>query len=421
VSRTTNWAGNVRFHARAVHTPASVAELQELVAGSTRVRALGTGHSFNAIADTTGDLVRLSGLPGTVVVDRANRTVTVAAGLRYAQLVERLEEAGLALANLGSLPHLSVAGAIATATHGSGDEVGNLATAVSALELVTASGELLRVSRRDGDQTFDGFPVGLGALGVVTSLTLNLVPTFEIRQLVYDELPQAAVEEHFEEVMASAYSVSMLTDWRRPGMRQVWVKQRTDGPDPEDVPLLRLGATLAAEARHPIPGQPADSCTEQRGIPGPWHARLPHFRAEFPPSSGHELQSEYVVPREHGVAALVAVAEIRELVAPVTQVAEVRTIRGDDLWLSPAHHRDCVALHFTWVPDLEAVQPVLRALEERLAPFEPRPHWGKLFTTSAHELADRYERYDDFLALAVRLDPTGKLWNEQLDEWFPGR
>ncbi len=417
--RPTNWAGNIRYRADRVHAPTSVEQLQELVAAGSDLRPVGTGHSFNRIADTTGDLVSVAALPQRCVLDSNRRTVTVSAGMRYGDIAASLHQSGYALPGLASLPHISVAGAIATGTHGAGNSVGSLATAVSALQLVAADGELVNLRReRDGD-LFCGAVVGLGALGVVTTVTLDVVPAFEVSQWVYDDLPRTAVDDHIEELFASAYSVSLFTDWRRPGFHQVWLKHRRDGRELAAAPARWLGATLADGQRHPIVGMPVENCTEQLGVAGAWHARLPHFRMEFTPSSGQELQSEYLLPREHAVEALAAIDSIRDRVGPLVQVSEIRTVARDDLWLSPCYRRDTVGVHFTWVPDTPAVMRVLGAIEEQLAPFQPRPHWGKLFTLAPTALASQYERYGDFAALMGRYDPTGKFRNDLLDAWFP--
>jgi xylitol oxidase len=413
----SNWAGNVTFGARQVHRPSSVDELRAVVAGADRMRALGTGHSFNRIADTDGDQISVAGLPPAVEIGADRRTVTVAAGVRYGELAERLHAEGLALHNLASLPHISVAGACATGTHGSGERNGNLATAVSALELVTADGGLVRLSR-DADADFPGAVVGLGALGVVTSLTLDVVPAFEVRQHVYEGLPFAAFAAHHAELLGAGYSVSLFTDWTGPTINQVWVKSSPDDALPA-APRW-LGAALADGPRHPVPGMSAENCTGQLGEPGPWHARLPHFRLDFTPSSGEELQSEYVVPRAAAVDALAAVDAIRDRVAPVLQISEIRTIAADDLWLSPNHQRDSLAIHFTWVKDAEAVTPVMAAVEERLVPLLARPHWGKLFGTPPDVVRGLYERLPDFVALTRAYDPAGKFRNELVDRYLAG-
>ncbi len=419
-ARRTNWAGNITFSAERFHRPASAGELQRLVAGTRRIRALGTGHSFSRIADCPGDLVSVAGLPKVIQIDPGRATVTVSAGLRYGELAERLNEAGWALRNLGSLPHISVAGACATGTHGSGDANGNLATAVSALELVTADGDIVLLSRDSDAAALAGAVVGLGALGIVTSLTLDLVPAFAIRQYVYQGLPRDQLDEHLESIFASGYSVSLFTDWRGPKIRQVWRKCLAGERDPGlPGPGRWLGAELADGPRHPVPGMSAVHCTEQRGVLGPWQLRLPHFRPEFTPGSGAELQSEYLVPREHAIEALAAVGRIRGRVAPALQISEIRTVAADDLWLSPSYQRPSVAIHFTWIRDPEAVAPALAAIEDQLAPFGARPHWGKLFSVSPAVLGGLYQRLPDFQRLRGEFDPAGKFGNELVDSYVP--
>ncbi|WP_406413172.1 D-arabinono-1,4-lactone oxidase [Streptomyces sp. NBC_01614] len=403
----TNWAGNITYAAKELRRPCSPDAVGALVAGSAKVRVLGSGHSFNEIAEpgSGGVLLSIAELPPVVDVDRAARTVRVSGGVRYAELARAVYGHGLALPNMASLPHISVAGSVATGTHGSGIGNGSLATSVREVELVTADGSVLTLGR--GDERFGGAVTSLGALGVVTALTLDLEPRFDVEQHVFTELPLDGLDlGTFETVMASAYSVSLFTDWREPGFRQVWLKRRTDQPLP-DFPW----AAPAVEKMHPVPGMPAVNCTEQFGVPGPWHERLPHFRAEFTPSSGAELQSEYLLPRRYAVDALHAIDAIRATVAPVLQTCEVRTVAADDQWLSPSYGRDTVALHFTWIEDTAAVLPVVRRLEEALEAFEPRPHWGKVFTTPAQVLRGRYPRLADFRTLARELDPDRKFTN----------
>lgn len=400
----TNWAGNITYAARELHRPHSLDALRSLVADRTRVRVLGSGHSFNEIAEPGPDgvLLSLAALPAEVDVDTTARTVRVGGGVRYAELAREVHEHGLALHNMASLPHISVAGSVATGTHGSGVTNGSLASAVREVELVTADGSVLRIGR--GERRFDGAVTALGALGVVTALTLDLEPEYEVEQHVFTELPLAGLD--FETVAASAYSVSLFTDWRAPGFRQVWLKRRTDEPLP-DFPW----AAPATEAMHPVPGMPAVNCTRQLGVPGPWHERLPHFRADFTPSSGAELQSEYLLPRTRALEALHALDAIRTTVAPVLQTCEVRTVAADTQWLSPSHGRDTVALHFTWIEDTAAVLPVVRRVEEALDAFEARPHWGKVFTVPSEVLHERFPRLGDFAALAAELDPAGTFRN----------
>jgi alditol oxidase len=411
----TNWAGNIAYRAARIHRPTTVEELQEIVAGTDRLRPLGTGHSFNRLADTEGDLVSVSGLPPVLEVDASRRALTVSGGTRYGELAAPLHERGWALHNLGSLPHISVAGAVATGTHGSGIANGSLSTAVRALQLVRADGELVTVDRDDGDP-FSGAVVALGALGIVTSVTLDLVPAFDVAQHVYDDLPLEVLISHLDEVMAAAYSVSVFTNWRDPVHCQVWLKRRVDdGAAPP--PREWLGARLADGPRHMLGGMSPANCTPQLGEPGPWHERLPHFRLGFTPSRGEELQSEYFVARPDAPEALRALTPLRERIAPVLQTAEVRTVAADGLWLSPAYRRDSVALHFTWVADGAAVAPVVAVVEEALGPFRPRPHWGKVSGLQPAAVAAEYDRIGDFAGLVRRTDPRGAFRNDLLDAY----
>jgi alditol oxidase len=413
----TNWAGNITFGAPELYRPATVPELQVAVSKARRIRVLATGHSFNDLADSPGAQVSLAGLPPEVSVDSAAHTAKVAAGLSYAELAPRLDAHGFALRNLASLPHISVAGATATATHGSGVANQNLAAAVAGLTQVTADGDVVEL-RRGGDG-FDGAVVHLGALGVVVSLILDLVPSFDVSQRVYENLPMAILDDHFADLMAGGYSVSLFTDWRGPRLTQIWIKQRADAPGPSAVPQAPWFTAVAArEARHPVPGVSPDACTGQLGVPGRWYDRLPHFRPDFRPSAGDELQSEYLLPVAHAVPALHALDQIRDRLAPVLQICEIRAVAADELWLSTSYRQDSVAFHFTWIAEGAAVLPVVTLLEHRLAPFGPRPHWGKLFTTTPEDLRARYERLPDFLGLMRRLDPSGKFRNAYTDRYL---
>jgi xylitol oxidase len=391
----TNWAGNVTFQARTLAEPASLDELRALVAHSGHVRALGARHSFSRIADTTGTHVSLAGLPPLIEIDSAARQVRIGGGIRYTELAPRLTAAGWALPNLASLPHITVAGACATGTHGSGDGNGNLATSVVELEMVTATGDLVTIDREHPD--FCGVVVALGQLAIVSALTLELVPSFDIAQYVYDDLPHERLDAEFDAIFASGYSVSVFTDLRR---NQLWCKRLASDPAP---PPDWFGARPADGPRNPVPGMPVQNATEQGGVPGPWHERLPHFRAEFTPSAGAELQSEYLLPRSHAVAALQAVRELHDEITAVLQICEIRTVAADELWLSPSYRRPTVGVHLTWVDDTAAVLPAVAAVEERLAPFEARPHWAKVYLAPG-----RCERLADFTRLTHKFDADGK-------------
>jgi xylitol oxidase len=402
-----NWGGNYSYRAARLHRPATLDELRGIVERAPRIRVLGTRHSFTDIADSA-ELVTLDALPADVVVDHDAGTVSLGGAMTYGALAMALARERVALPNLPSLPHIGVGGAIATATHGSGDANGNLATAVAGLELVTSSGEILTVRRGDAD--FEGIVVGLGATGAVTHVTLDVEPAYEVSQRVFEGLAWDALFDHFDAVMALGDSVSLFTCWGE-AIDQVWVKQRATGRPAADV----FGARPAASERNPVPGMDPVNATMQLGRPGAWSDRLPHFRMGFTPSAGAEIQSEYHVPRQDAVAAIEALRGLGAALRPLLYVCEIRTVAADRLWMSPQHGRDSVALHFTWRPDQPAVERALESLEAALAPFAARPHWGKLFLADAAAIGRLYERRDDFLSLLERLDPRGAFRNAWLD------
>lgn len=406
-----NWAGNIAYSTAQVETPRSIDEVQDLVRGSRKVRALGSRHSFNRIADTDGTLVSLRGLNKLVSLDAAGRTATIEGGITYGELAPLLDAQGFGLHNLASLPHISVVGAATTATHGSGNANKNLATSVSGLEIVTASGDILTLKR--GDAEFEGAVVGLGGLGIVVRATLDLVPRFEVRQNIYVDLPFATYVDNFEAITGSAYSVSAFTHWSGDSIAHIWLKSLASAPQRSGD---FFGARPAPKPYHPIETIDPAPATEQLGVAGPWHERLPHFRMAFTPSVGAELQTEYFVPFADGPAALRALHAIQDQFNAHLMVSELRTMEADELWLSMNYRRPSLAFHFTWQPDWPAVQKVLPAIETALAPFGVRPHWGKLFTLDKPTLQSRYPRLGDFRALLSKHDPGGKFRNAFLDD-----
>lgn len=401
-----NWSGHHEFAAATVHQPTTVEEVQQIVAAAPRVRALGSRHSFNDLADGV-EVVSVEGLPADVRIDAASRIAWFGAGLRYGDLATELHAAGWAIPNLASLPHITVAGAVATGTHGSGDRNGNLATSVAGLELVTADGSLLRVIRGDAD--FDGMVVALGALGIVTRIALDIEPAFDVRQDVFTGMSWSTLLENYDAITSSAYSVSVFTGWAGGDVGTVWLKSRMDAAQP---PASLFGAVRSPVNLHPLPNMPAENATQQVGIAGPWNDRLAHFKLGFTPSSGDELQTEYLVPRGNAVAAIEIVRSMRDGISPLLHITELRTMAADSLWLSGAYGTDAVGIHFTWKKQPELVLPLLPVLEAALEPFDVRPHWGKLFSAVRPEL---YPRLGDFAALATRLDPEGKFRNDFLD------
>lgn len=415
MSSERNWAGNLAFSASRVWHPESVDEARDALAAGGPVRMLGTRHSFNDAADTIGGLIALDRMPRVIEVTEARDAVRVSGGLRYGDIAPVLEAQGLALANLASLPHISVAGAVATGTHGSGDRIGSLASAVRALTILTSDGDLRELRR--GDHDFDGAVVSLGALGAVIDLTLDVEPTYAVAQHVYEGPQWDAILADLDAVTGVGSSVSIFTRWQRTDAAdQLWVKQRQpdDRADERSALVRALGAVEAAGKRHPILGVDPQACSDQGGAPGEWFERLPHFRLAFTPSAGVELQSEYLVPRGDAMAAIEAVRALADRIAPLLMVNEIRTVRADDLWLSSSYGTDAVGIHFTWKPDEGAVRELLPVIEAQL-PESARPHWGKISTLDGAEVRSRYARWDDFAALAARVDPERRFVNRYLE------
>jgi alditol oxidase len=410
-----NWSGNIQYTTQNLHSSDSLASVRAFVQSHSNLKVLGTRHCFNTIADTNTQFLSLQPMDEPASLDPATRTVTVAGRLTYGQLCPVLDSRGFALHNLASLPHISIAGACTTATHGSGETNGNLATAVSAIELVTAAGDVLQLSAQNNPEIFPGCVVSLGALGVITKLTLNIQPAFQMQQHVYENLPLAELTKHFDEIFASAYSVSLFTDWQNHRINEVWLKSKISPNKSPHAPTQFFTAKPATKNLHPIADLDAENCTEQLGVPGPWFERLPHFRMGFTPSAGRELQSEYFVPRQNAVEAILAVEKLKDQITPHLLVSEIRAIAADNLWLSPCYQQPSIAIHFTWKPDWPAVRALLPIIEEQLAPFHPRPHWGKLFTIPPSQLHSTYEKLPDFVNLARQFDPQGKFRNEFLN------
>jgi xylitol oxidase len=412
--RLKNWAGNLTYSTANVQYPHSVLEVQQLVKKHNKLKALGTRHCFNTIADSKDDLVSTKEMNKVLSLDKKNHTVTVEGGIKYGELAPYLHQQGFALHNLASLPHISVAGSITTATHGSGIKNGNLASAVTGLELVIADGSIVNLSKAADHEKLNAAVVGLGALGIITKVTLQIQPTYMMRQRVFLNLPMAQLKPNFEQIVSAGYSVSLFTDWQSDSINEVWIKSRVDTEKDHDQPEF-YGAKAAIKNLHPIIDHPAESCTEQMGVPGPWYERLPHFKMGFTPSSGKELQSEYFVPLHHAVEAITAVSRLGKQIGPHLFITEIRTIASDNLWLSTAHNQTSVAIHFTWKQETKAVLKLLPLIEQELAPFNARPHWGKVFTLDPKVLASRYEKLADFKKLAAAYDPHGKFRNEFLD------
>jgi len=409
----TNWAGNLIYGTTNIEYPSSIDAVQQLVKKYNKVKVLGTRHCFNTIADSKDRFISLRGMNKIIALDEKAQTITVEGGIKYGELAPWLNEKGYALHNLASLPHISVAGAITTATHGSGVKNGNLSSAVEALELVKADGSIVHLSRKDSDH-FHAAVIGLGALGVITKVTLKVQPTYMMRQYVYEQLPLTQLRKNFDGIMSAGYSVSLFTDWTSDHINEVWIKSKVS--DNAASPTQDFfGAKPATKNLHPIITLSAENCTEQLGVPGPWYERLPHFKMGFTPSSGKELQAEYFVPWSHAVDAIFAIQNMGKSISPHLFISEIRSIAADDLWLSPCYHQACASIHFTLKQETEEVMSLLPLIEKALEPFDAKPHWGKLFTMPAAKLTSLHPQLNDFKKIAGEYDPQGKFRNAFLE------
>ena len=408
--RLQNWAGNLTFSTDNVFYPKTVEEVQQVVKKHSKLKALGTRHCFNSIADSRDNLLSTKEMNKVVSLDAHASTVTVEGGIKYGELAPYLHKKGFALHNLASLPHISVGGSITTATHGSGIKNGNLASAVTGLEVVTADGSIVHLSKTADAEKFNAAVVSLGAIGIFTKVTLQIQPTYLMRQNVFTGMPMAQLKNNFEKIMSAGYSVSLFTDWQSDHINEVWIKSRIGTDTMHSGPEF-YGAKAATKNVHPIIALSAENCTEQMGVPGPWYERLPHFKMGFTPSSGKELQSEYFVPLHHAVEAITAIHRLGKQIGPHLFITEIRTIAADDLWMSPCRHQTSVTIHFTWKQETEAVLKLLPIVEKELSPFNARPHWGKIFTLDPKVLESRYEKLADFKKLVAQYDPHGKFRN----------
>lgn len=419
------WSGTVDL-GTTVLRPRTLAEAREAVTAHRRVRPVGSRHTFNRLSVAPGALLDLGALAAEEPqLDADARTVRVPAALGYGRLGAWLDERGWALPSLASIPDLAVAGAVATATHGSGIARQALSAQVSGLELVMADGGDRELTRAGNGDLLDGAVVSLGALGAVHHLTLDVVPRFDVRQTAYGPLPLAAVADRFDEVVSAGETVACFTTLDPgpaggPVVEQVWVGDRVPARDPAAerfgleravpaAPADVLGAPPLVGDRHPVPGEDPAVCAPQGGAIGPWHEMLPHFRAGATPSSGgREIQSEYLVPRPQTRRALVELARIAPRIAPLVQVVELRTVAPDLAWMSPFYRSAATGIHITWTRDVAAVDAALPLLEEAFGALGGRPHWGKAQRADPARVRGLYPRREDFVDLVRDWDPQGR-------------
>lgn len=410
-----NWAKNLTYSTENLTWAKNAEEVKKIILANKKIKVLGTRHCFNTIADSKDGFLSVSPEKQAFVIDSNAKTVKLSAAIKYGELAPTLHEKGYALHNLASLPHISIGGACATATHGSGEKQGNLATAVREMEIVRADGETVVLNRDKDGEKFNAAVVHLGALGAVTEITLDIQPTFLMNQYVYENLPLTELKKNFDAIEGSGYSVSLFTNWAKDDITEVWIKSKVDDDKIKSGKEF-YGATLAKKHMHPIPELSAENCTDQMGVAGPWYERMPHFKMGFTPSSGKELQTEYFVPRKNAVDAILAISKMGSLVSPHLFTSEIRTIAADNFWMSPCYKQDSVAIHFTWKQDWPSVSKLLPVIEKELAPFNARPHWGKLFTVAPAKLQSLYTKHGDFMAEVKKYDPAGKFRNDFLSK-----
>ena len=410
-----NWAKNITFSSQNYIEIENLTQLQKVIESSNKLKVVGTSHSFSEIADTTGTLISLKNLDSEIEIDEKSQTVKVSAGTSYANLAKYLEKNGWALSNLASLGEISIAGAVMTGTHGSGSNNKVLSDSVVAIEMILSSGDKFVIDRKNFAQ-FSGFVVSFGALAVFTKLTLKIVRSFSVKQVVYENVPIQSVLENFNEIFDRPYSASYFSNWSPKNTGQIWMKFLDDDKYPE-LQSKAYGGNLALSNQHPVKVNDPGNCTEQMGVAGKWLFRLPHFRLNSSPASGDEVQTEYLVDRDHVQGYINELTKIGEDIAARVYATEIRTISSDDLWLSGAYGRETVGFHFTWKKSPE-VKDFLPEIENILGKNNGRPHWGKLFSTPRAQLIDRYPMYEEFRQLIQKYDSGNKFRNKFIEQYF---
>lgn len=410
-----NWAKNITFSSQNYIEIENLTQLQKVIESSNRLKVVGTSHSFSEIADTTGTLISLKNLDSEIEIDEKSQTVKVSAGTSYANLAKYLEKNGWALSNLASLGEITIAGAVMTGTHGSGSNNKVLSDSVVAIEMILASGDKFVIDRKDFTQ-FSGFVVSFGALAVFTKLTLKIVKSFSVKQVVYENIPIQSVLENFNEIFDRPYSASYFSNWSPKNTGQIWMKFLDDDKYPE-LQSKAYGGNLALTNQHPVKVNHPGNCTEQMGVSGKWLFRLPHFKLDSSPASGDEVQTEYLVNRIHVQSYINELTKIGEDIAARVYATEIRTISSDDLWLSGAYGRETVGFHFTWKKSSE-VKDFLPVIENILGKYNGRPHWGKLFSTPRAQLIERYPMYEEFRQLIQKYDSGNKFRNKFIEQYF---
>ncbi|MDI5980821.1 D-arabinono-1,4-lactone oxidase [Amycolatopsis magusensis] len=428
MTRWTNWAGTATASPQRVHKPRGLAEISEAVTDvavdGRRVRALGSGHSFTPIAVADSDALSLVHWTGVASVDLEAKRVTVRSGTTLRELNAELDRLGLAMTNLGDIDAQTIAGAISTGTHGTGARFGGIATQIAALELVLADGTVVGCSADRRPELFHAARVGLGALGVISTVTLQCEPAYVLAAEERAEPLEGVLESFHDQADANDH----FEFYWFPYGRDALVKRNNRQPagtEPEPLSrtrqfvdyrimentafgaLCRIGRTVPKLVK-PL-GKFASSVLSAREYSDTSHrVFVTHRGVRF-------VESEFAIPREslHDVF-----GELRALVPklenPVAFPVEVRVAAADDIWLSTAHGRDSayIAIHqFVGMPYRE----YFAAFEKIASAAAGRPHWGKMHNLDASALRERYPHFDDFLKVRKEVDPSGVFTNDYLD------
>ncbi len=423
-----NWAGNQKSHPVSIDEPRSVGELSSLVARASsrgeKVKAVGSGHSFTSAAATDGRMVRLDNLTGISHVDHVKNQVTVGAGTRLSELNTLLDAEGLAMANLGDIAYQTVAGAISTSTHGTGKALTGLAGQVVAMTLVNGHGEILECSDTTNSDILDVGRVSVGALGIITEYTLQVVPSFRLRAL---EQPMK-LDEVLENIHELAAAHDHFEFFWIPHTRWALTK-RNNRTDDALAPLPRVKGWIDKTFMENYAF--GALCRVGRARP----SLIPRLATALPSSGSREYVDQsfkiFASPRivrfyemEHALpvdAVAPALRDIRSMIERKGYLLnfpiEVRFTKGDDVPLSTAHGRDSAYIAVHVYKGMEP-EPFFRDVEDILRGYNARPHWGKMHYRDADELSTLYPRWDEFISLRNRLDPQRTFANAYTDTVF---
>uniref|UniRef100_A0A915D0Y3 FAD-binding PCMH-type domain-containing protein n=1 Tax=Ditylenchus dipsaci TaxID=166011 RepID=A0A915D0Y3_9BILA len=415
-----NWGGNFNFSTQDIKYPTTTAGVQQLVKECKgKIRPVGTRHSFSEIANTNDTLICLVHMNLILSVDPSVPSVTVQAGITYTDLIPFLQSIGLAIPMMASLGEISIAGAINTAVHGSGAGIGNLATQVLGLQMVLADGSVVQYSKGQNDTELAAATVGLGALGIVTQVTLQAQPTYNLAINVFENMDMSVLDTQLYNITHSGYAINMWSTFGTPGvLDQVWITTKVDsnGVNAYGNVSQLYGAPAATAQSSPIAALPPTYVVPQMGIVGPYYERLTDYDLGLSGQEGQQTQSEYYVDFDDFVPALKALQTLSAEINAVVYVALFRITEKDELWMSPQYKKTTMAIHFSWQPKLDQVMALLPKIEAALAPFNPIPHWGKLYTLKPEQYLPLLPKYPEWREQVELHDPTHKFRNKWLEE-----